>query len=363
MPPGFGEENGGMDAAGLAEELREVGLAAGLAAVGTTRATSWSRARSVLEDGRSAGRHGGMAFTYRKPARSTEPQRVLRNAATLVVGAWPYAGAPPEAPAGSGRVNARVARYAAEDSYGMLREALGAIADCLRGHGHRAVVLADDNAVMDREAAWRAGIGFTGKNANLLLAGHGSWFVLGSVVTDAALPALQPPVANQCGTCRRCIDGCPTDAIVAPGVVDARRCLSWLLQRPGSFPVEFREALGDRIYGCDDCQEVCPPARREERRSPRGSDGNWVDALELLALDDDALLERCARWYVPQRDPAVLRRNLLVVIGNAGDPADPAVADALRPYLDGPDELLAEHAGWAAGRLERRRRAEEDVVA
>lgn len=352
-----------LDGAALAEELRDVGLGAGLAAVGTTRATSWTRTRAVLEAGRHQGRNAEMAFTYRNPARSTEPQRVLRAAATLVVGAWPYAASPPPAPRGPGRVAARVARYAAEDHYRHLEGALGQIAARLREHGHRAVVMADDNSVVDREAAWRAGLGFTGKNANLLLPGRGSWFVLGSVVTDAVLPSLQPPVANQCGTCRRCLDGCPTDAIVAPGVVDARRCLSWLLQRPGTFPVEYREALGDRIYGCDDCQEVCPPARRDQARAATGPASSWVDVVELLALDDGALLDRCDRWYVPQRDPNVLRRNLLVVLGNAADPDDAVAAAALAPYLAHDDPMLAEHAIWARDRLERRRRSGEDEVA
>ena len=125
-------------------------------------------------------------------------------------------------------------------------------------------MVADDNALVDREAAYRAGLGWYGKNANLLLPGEGSWFVLGSVVTDApAAPPSRPRrCADGCGTCTRCLDGCPTGAIVAPGVVDARRCLAWLLQVEGAFPREHRVALGDRLYGCDDCQEVCPPNRR-----------------------------------------------------------------------------------------------------
>src|SRR6185295_8008395 len=103
---------------------------------------------------------------------------------------------------------------------------------------------ADDNSLVDREAAYLAGLGWYGKNANLLLPGQGSWFVLGSVVTDAPLPVAAAPATDGCGGCRRCLDGCPTGAIVAPGVVDARRCLAWLEQRPGPFPVEFRAALG-----------------------------------------------------------------------------------------------------------------------
>src|SRR5205823_9555780 len=129
------------------------------------------------------------------------------------------------------------------------------------------------------------------------------------VITDAPLPASRAPLADGCGGCRRCLDGCPTNAIVAPGVVDARRCLAWLVQRPGSFPAEFRVALGDRIYGCDDCQEVCPPNARAERagRLPRHADATtaepqaWVPLLEILAASDAELLERYGRWYIAER--------------------------------------------------------------
>lgn len=363
VPHRRGDENAAVDAAVLAGEVREVGLRAGLAAVGTTRATSWTWTRGVLEEGRQAGRHAGMAFTYRNPSRSTEPTRILKNAATVVVGAWPYAAQPPPAPASRGRVNARVARYAVVDHYAQLREALGRVADLLKERGHRAVVMADDNSVVDREAAWRAGIGFTGKNANILLPRRGSWFILGSVVTDAELPSLQPPVADQCGSCTRCMDECPTGAILSPGVVDARRCLAGLLQRPGTFPTEFREALGDRIYGCDDCQEVCPPARREESRAATAPATSWLDAIELLGLDDAELLERVDRWYIPGRDPSVVRRNLLVVVGNAGDPLDETVRAAVDAYLCHLDPILAEHARWARDRLESRRLNGEDCPA
>lgn len=356
-------ENVGVGVDGLAAEVRDAALSAGLAAVGTCRAASWTRTRALLDEGRHGGRHGGMAFTYRNPPRSTEPHRILSNAATLVVGAWPYAARPPDPPSGPGAVAARVARYATEDHYAHLRAALDQVAALLRERGHRGVVMADDNSVVDREAAWRAGLGFCGKNANILLPGRGSWFILGSVVTDAVLPPFQPPVADQCGSCRRCIDGCPTGAIVGPGVIDARRCLAWLLQRPGTFPPEFRSALGDRIYGCDDCQEVCPAARREESRSQLGPPGHWLDAIELLSLDDADLLERCERWYIAGRDPNVVRRNLLLVTGNAGDPLDPEVLAIVEEFASHDDPLLAEHARWARGQLEQRRRNSEDGAA
>ena len=331
----------------LTEELRRIGLASGLAAVGVTAARPWSHTRGILESRRAVGLAGGMAFTYRNPARSSDPSRILARAASLVVGAWPYAQQTPDRPVG---LSARVARYATDDHYGDMERALGHIATRLREDGHRALVMSDDNSLVDREAAWRAGIGFTGKNANVLLPGRGSWFVLGSVVTDAVLPNTTPPVAEQCGSCRRCLDGCPTGAIVSSGTVDAGRCLAWLLQRPGRFPHEFRVALGDRIYGCDDCQEVCPPSRREEAGTGRvaGPDA-WLDVLDLLDLDDERLLDRCDRWYIPGRDPNVIRRNLLVIVGNSGREAGRPVL--VRYAADG-DPILSEHATWALARLD-----------
>src|SRR4051794_6172119 len=208
-----------------------------------------------------------MHFTYGRPERSTDPSRTLPEARALVVGARSYR-EPGAAPAPG--PSARVARYARADHYAALRASLHSVAERLTDDGWRARVLVDDNALVDREAARRAGIGWYGKSSNLLLPGRGSWFVLGSVVTDAPLVANDAPVEDGCGPCTRCMTGCPTGAIVAPGVVDARRCLAWLLQADGPFPVEFRAALGDRIYGCDDCQEVCPP----NRRLPDPSDPN-----------------------------------------------------------------------------------------
>jgi epoxyqueuosine reductase len=227
------------------------------------------------------------------------------------------------------------------------------MARLLRDAGWRAVVVADDNAMVDREVAWQAGLGWFGKNANLLLPGRGSWFVLGSVVTDAPLPASRGPVADGCGSCRRCIDGCPTGAIVAPGVVDARRCLAWLAQRAGVFPREHRVALGDRIYGCDDCQEVCPPNRHQEASAADPDAVAWLDLLDLLAAPDHELLARHGRWYLAGRDPRWLRRNALIALGNVGDAGDSRVIATLDRNLRHADPMLRSHAAWAARRLGR----------
>lgn len=346
-------------------DLVALGRSHGLDAVGVTAAEPFATTRRHLERRRSAGLHGGMQFTYRRPERSADPTRALPDARALVVAARSYRRMPPPADPtpgdGAPRPQGRVARYAWLDHYAELRAGLTAIKEALTGEGWRARVLADDNALVDREAAYRAGLGWYGKNANLLLPGRGSWFVLGSVLTDAPLRPTGGPVEDGCGTCTRCLSGCPTGAIVAPGVVDARRCLAWLLQVDGPFPREHRVALGDRLYGCDDCQEVCPPNRRADRAAPApaapGAEA-VVDLLDLLAATDDELLARHGRWYVPRRQARYLRRNALVVLGNVADGADPRVAAALRRCLAWPDPLVRAHAAWAARRLGR-----DDLVA
>ncbi len=331
-------------------DLRSAGLGAGLDVVEVASAEPFVEVRRTLEERKAAGLHAGMAFTYRQPAKSTDPEVALRDARALVVGARGYLVEPP---AGRPDPGGRVARYAWDDHYALLKDGLKAVAAVLKAQGWRARVLADDNAMVDRAAAHRAGIGWWGKNANLLLPSLGSWYVLGSVVTDAPLVTSAVPVPDGCGGCTRCLDGCPTGAITAPGVVDARRCLSWLLQAEGSFPRELRVALGDRIYGCDDCQEVCPPNRRAQPRVPTGGERPWAPLLDLLHPDDAVVLEHAARWYIPQREVRYVRRNALVVLGNVGDGRAPEVVAVLRRLAADPDPLLRAHAVWAARRLRR----------
>ena len=244
-------------------DLRAIGHEHGIEHLGVAPAAVLERARQALHDRRRAGLAAGMGFTYRNPDRSTDPERAVPGARSIIVAARSYLadGEPPRPPG----PQAQVARYAWVDHYGPLRIGLRAMAHRLRASGHRAVAFADDNSIVDREVAHLAGLGWFGKNANILLPGAGSWFVLGCVVTTAELP-VDEPVADGCGTCRRCLDACPTGAIVAPGVIDANRCLAWVLQRPGSIPESLREAVGDRIYGCDDCQDACPPTVRLGRR-------------------------------------------------------------------------------------------------
>lgn len=262
--------------------------------------------------------------------------------------------------------------YSWTDHYGQLRHALSGIAECLAEEGWNARVLVDDNALVDRAAAVRAGIGWYGKNTNVLIPRYGSLFVVGSVVTDAPVEVAEPgpvgspargddltpgPVGNGCGSCRRCIDACPTGALDGRGHLDARRCLAWLLQAPGTFPRELRVAAGTRIYGCDDCQDACPVnvIGLRRRPAPAAEEDSLaeVDLVAMLNARDDELLQRFGRWYIANRDPSYLRRNALIALGNCGDPGDPRLISALVGALRHRDGVVRAHAVWAAARLGR----------
>lgn len=343
------------------ESLLQFARELGLDRVGVTDASPLSRARVAIDDRKARGLSDTMGFTYRNPSRSTDPNTAVEGARSIIVAARSYHSEQPEHPGG---MVARVARYAQDDHYTPLRQALQKIALRLRADGYRAVVFADENNLVDREVAYRAGLGWFGKNANILLPGAGSFFSLGSIVTTAALAPATQPAPDGCGTCRACYDECPTQAIVADGVIDARRCLAWLVQKSGIFPREFRVALGDRLYGCDDCQTSCPPtvrlhSRHHARIAPVAGPGAFVDVIELLNSSNESLLEKFGSWYLAERDPRWLRRNALIILGNIAPVNNPAVNNSvmspveqvLRRYLGDIDPMLRLHALWAAVRL------------
>jgi epoxyqueuosine reductase len=281
-----------------------------------------------------------MKFTMAHPEESCHPETLLPSARTVVSAALCYYAPEPERPAGHGRLP----RYAWYDAYAELREKLDALGRRLGG-AYR--VLVDANQHVDREGAARSGVGFYGKNTLLITRTHGSWVVLGTLVTDLELEPTAP-LDLDCGSCRLCIDACPTGALDEPGTLDATRCLSYWTQAPAPIPELYRAELGAQVYGCDICQDVCPWNRGVEKRRrdapvPDGAEPH-VSLVDWLREDADALRRRYTRLYVPQNDGRWLRRNALVTAGNVGGAEE---RDAVAPYAEGEDELLREHAKWA----------------
>jgi len=326
-------------------EVQRLGLELGLDAVGVARAEPYEGTERHILERRERGLFGVLKFTTARPELSCHPERLLEGARSVVSAALCYWLPEPERPRGHGRLP----RYAWHDGYAELREKLDALGRALEAPYR---VLVDANQHVDREAAARSGVGFYGKNTMLITERHGSWVVLGTLVTAAELDPT-PPLRAGCGSCTRCIDACPTGALDEPGVLDAPRCLSYWTQVEGEIPEAYRTELGAQVYGCDICQDVCPWNRGiEGRREGEAADeAAHVDLLAWLAeepaLDDDLL----RRLYVPRNDARWLRRNALVALGNAGDEsAEPT----LRRHADGADEMLATHAAWALQRLDER---------
>ncbi len=328
--------------AALRDELIAIGLDEGLDRVGVCSAEPFPSVRESLVERRRSGLSGGLGFTFARPGEAADVRQTHPWASALVVGAKAYLPAAGD-PGPPGPRTGRVARFATEDHYRPLRAALDTVAARLRSSGKRAEVMVDDSRLVDRAVAVRAGIGWWGKNTMVLTPALGPWFLIGSVVTDAELRP-DEPMKRDCGNCEACLPACPTGALVAPGVLDARRCLAAILQQRGPIPRPLRRAVGDRIYGCDDCLDACPPGTRlrERAASPSGR----YSVSELLALDDDQLLARFDHFFVPGRNARYLRRNLLVVAGNTG--AD--VETVSRSAVD-PDPLLRAHAAWALGEI------------
>lgn len=335
-------------AAAYTEHMCALGLAHGIDRIGVAPASIMQRARETLHSRKSVGLHDTMQFTYRNPDRSTNPAAAVPDAKAMIVGACSYFTNTPVEPQ---QLSARVARYAWADYYETLRKGLGVVSDALKSEGWNAQVFVDHNALVDREAAYLAGLGWYGKNANLLISGAGSFFVLGSVITDAPLVLNERPVEDGCGACRRCIDSCPTNAIVEPGVIDAAKCLAWLVQKPGVFNREFRVALANRVYGCDSCQDVCPPTIRFGTTAKQPAVRAWVPILHMLNMEDAQLMQSVGQWYIADRNPMWVRRNLLIVLGNIGNAQDEAVCAAIQKFCSHAEPMIRAHAIWSAARL------------
>jgi epoxyqueuosine reductase len=329
-----------------ARELERLAEELGIDAVGAAPAEPYTRTEAHIAERRARGLFADLKFTMAQPELSCHPERLLDGARTVVSAALCYYADGPGLEPGDGRVP----RYAWTDAYAALRERLDELGRRLGG-GYR--VLVDANQHVDREAAARSGVGFYGKNTMLITRRHGSWVVLGTLITTAALEPTTP-LGLDCGSCRLCIDACPTNALDEPGVLDANRCLSYWTQSRHPLPEPVREALEDRVYGCDICQDVCPWNRGVEKRRagppPPGAETH-VSLVDWLEAEDAELRARYERLFVPRNDPRFLRRNALVALGNSGTVEHRPL---LERYAASDDSLLREHAEWAVERMNTR---------
>jgi epoxyqueuosine reductase len=326
--------------------LQELACEIGISELGVCRAHAYTGTEAAIAERGALGLFADLKFTMARPESSCHPERALGGTARSVVSAALCYWQPERADGNPAR--GRIARYTRNDAYETLRGQLQQLARVLEQSGHRAEVLVDNNHHVDREAAARSGVGFYGKNTNLITRHHGSWVVLGTLLTDAALEPTEP-MRPGCGSCTRCIDACPTGAIVDAGVLDVNLCMTYWTQSRHDIPLPIRTTLEDRVYGCDICQDVCPWNRGvEKRRAGLEPEDGFVDLRDWLTASDAELDERYSRFFVPRRQMRFLRRNALVALGNSADPRNAAL---LAPWLESGDQMLREHARWGLERL------------
>jgi epoxyqueuosine reductase len=301
-----------------AVELERMAGELGIDVVGAAPAEPYEETERHIEGRRARGLFADMRFTTAQPEVSCHPELLVPGARTVVSAALCYWEPGPEPGPGEGRLP----RYTWRNAYAELREKLERLGERIGGTYR---VLVDENQHVDREAAARGGVGFYGKNTMIITRRHGSWVVLGTLVTDVEIEAT-PPLELDCGDCRLCIDACPTRALDEPGVLDSTRCLSYWTQSRHDLPEPYRQALGDQVYGCDICQDVCPWNRGIEKRradlplaegaEPVVSLRDWLDA------DPAELSRRYDRLYVPRNDGRYLQRNARIVLENTSGHAD-----------------------------------------
>lgn len=303
-----------------------------------------------LEDGRQ----GEMGYLLRNAHKRIDPSRVLAGARTIITLAVSYTPPAHSAPA-EASARGEVARYARfSDYHDVLAQRLKSLAAFLQSLAPEARSLwyVDTGPLLERDLAERAGLGFIGKHTNLISRKLGNWIFLSELITTAALEP-DPPETNHCGSCHRCIDACPTAAITGPFQLDARRCISYLtIELKGPIPEELRPAIGQRIYGCDDCLAACPWNRfaREGSlmRDHYRADLSSPELIPLLALDEAAFRQRFAGTPMLRAKRRGLLRNVCVALGNT---LDPAALSALEQAAQDAEPLVAEHARWAIGRI------------
>jgi len=311
-------------------------------------------AEARLTDWLNAGYHGAMDYMARHGTRRSRPAELVPGTRSVIMARMDYLPQPRGAmgPPRRGPSDAVISCYAlGRDYHRLLRRRLQRLADRITAaigpFGHR--VFVDSAPVLEKPLAERAGLGWIGKHTNLIDRQAGSWFFLGTLYTDLALPP-DAQARDHCGRCSACLAACPTGAIVAPYRLDARRCISYLtIEHPGSIPPPLRPLLGNRIYGCDDCQLVCPWNRfarltAEPAFLPRDGLAR-ATLVELFAWDEATFLTRTAGSALRRIGHERWLRNLAVALGNG--PPGPPVAAALAARADHPSALVREHVAWA----------------
>jgi epoxyqueuosine reductase len=327
-----------------AAELIRLAADLDLDVVGAAAVGPYEDTERDIRERKARGLFADMRFTMARPEISCHPESLVDGARSVVSAALCY-----YEPEREPRVDeGRLPRYARRDAYAELRRSLDELGRRLGG-SYRVFVDANDH--VDREAAVRAGVAFYGKNTMAITRRFGSWVVLGTLVTDVEIePA--PRLELDCGSCRLCIDACPTGALDEPGVLDSAKCLSYWTQAPAAIPEHYRAELGSSVYGCDICQDVCPWNRGIEKRraaqTPADGSTPTVSLLDWLERDGDELVAELDRLYVPRKNPRWLRRNALVAAGNVGSPA---LVPAVRRWADDDDPMLRETAEWALERM------------
>jgi len=340
------------DWSGLKEKIKGWGRELGFDAVGIA-GTDLGEAEAGLNDWLAAGCHGEMDYMAAHGTKRSRPAELVPGTRAVVMGRMNYR--PASANFSGDATHGTVSRYAlGRDYHKLLRARLQKLADRIvdeiGAFGYR--VFTDSAPVMEGELAKNAGLGWRGKHTLLLSREAGSWFFLGEIFVELPLPA-DGPTTDHCGTCRACLDACPTAAFVAPRRLDARRCISYLtIELKGAIPEALRPLLGNRIYGCDDCQSVCPwnreaPLTREADFAPRhGLD--VATLLELFAWDEAEFNEKLAGSPIRRIGFERWLRNIAVAMGNA--PPTPEIVAALEARRDYPSELVREHVAWALAR-------------
>ena len=298
--------------------------------------------------------HGSMDYMERHGTRRSRPDELVPATVRIISVRMDYLPEPQESATGLLDHDSRayVSRYAlGRDYHKVLRGRLRELARRIEAHvgtfGYR--VFVDSAPVLEKAIAEKAGLGWIGKHTNLIDRNHGSWFFLGELYTDLPLPADEPEVSH-CGTCTACIDVCPTRAIVAPYQLDARRCISYLtIESRAPIPVEFRKAIGNRIYGCDDCQLFCPwnkcAARALETDFAPRHGLDRAELVELFAWDEATFLDRTEGSAIRRIGFEQWLRNIAVALGNAA--STPEVIAALESRRQDSSPLVAEHVAWA----------------